>query len=126
MGMLNNLRNFFKRLNDKPVMIQEDDYEKSMLANQIVDLINKIKRINTFDSSIWNLSNISSYDLEMKSLSELEKLHSSLKERFSYLIRESQRRNPERESLEVAKWTGQKPKNLTNYEFDRLQRDEGR
>ncbi len=37
-----------------------------------------------------------------------------------------QRRDVTGESLEEAKWTGKKPKGLTNYEFDRLQRDEAR
>ena len=95
-----------------------------MLAAQILDLVNGIKRINSFDSSLWNLTNTSSSMLERKSLPELEKLHQSLSNRYERLAQQSKRRNPEMEALEAAKWTGQKPEHLTDAEFDRWQRDE--
>ncbi len=126
MGMLDNIRNFFRGSNNNPVVQENDTYKKSVLAEQIVDSIEKIKRINSFDSSIWNLANVSSYDLQRKSLAELEKLKASLDSRISGLIRQSQIRNPQMEDLEESKWTGQKPKNMTDHDFNRFQRDDER
>ena len=128
MGLLDNFRNFFKSSNERttPVMPKEDTLEKSMLATQIVNLVDKIKRINSFDSSIWNLSNVSSTELQRKNLAELEQIHSNLNARLSVLVRQSERENPTREALESSKWTGRKPEHLTNHEFDRFQRDEER
>lgn len=122
MGMLNNLRNFLKGSNNVSVEQEEDTYKKSMLATKIVNLVDKIKRINSFDSSIWNLNNVSSYELERKSLDELEQIYSSLSSRLLILTKQHQRESQEREAYEDAKWTGQKPENLTNQEFDRFQR----
>ncbi len=99
-------------------------YEKSRLAERIVDLIGGIKRINCFDSSIWNLSNVSSYQLKQKSLDELQKLNSSLENRLSELNRQNQRRDPSRESLEASKWTGQKPQYMNDHDFDRFQKSD--
>lgn len=126
MGMMDNIRNFFRGSNNTPVIQEDDSYKKSMLATQIVNSIDKIKRINSFDSSIWNLSNTSTYDLQRKSLAELERIQSSLDSRLSELTRQSQRRNPQRESLEESKWTGQKPRNMSDHDFDRFQRDDER
>jgi len=125
MGILDNLRNLFKSPDNIPV-VQEDTYRKSKLAGEIVNLVDEIKRINSFDSSIWNLANTSSYELEKRSLAELERLQASLYNRRSELIKQSQRKSTERENLEAARWTGQKPQNLTNHEFDRFQRDDER
>lgn len=129
MGLMNNIREFFSGSKNtqtsQPVI--DEEYEKSRLANRIVDLIGRIKRINSFDSSVWNLSNVSSYELRRKSLDELQRLNSSLENRLSELDRQSQRRDPSRESLEASKWTGQKPKHMSELDFDRFQRsDDGR
>ncbi len=129
MGMLDNLRNRFKGSKDAQIADiknkrQAEEYEKSMLATQIVNLIGQIKKINSFDSSIWNLSNTSTDALKRKSVEELEKLQQSLSRRQQQLIQQSQRENPRSEALEEAKWTGQKPKHLTDAEFDRWQRDD--
>lgn len=129
MGMLDNLRNLFKgskseQIADMQKERQAEMYKKAMLATQIVNLVDEIKRIDSFDSSIWNLMNTSSSMLERKSLPELEKLHQSLSNRYERLAQQSKRRNPEMEALEAAKWTGQKPEHLTDAEFDRWQRDE--
>ena len=97
-------------------------YEKSRLANRIVDLIDRIKRINSFDSSIWNLSHTSSTILQNKSLDELTRLNYTLENRLSELNRESQTSNPRRDELEASKWTGQKSKNMSDHDFDRFQR----
>lgn len=126
MGILENIRNFFRGSNDTPVIQEDDSYKKSILATQIVNSIDKIKRINSFDSSIWNLANVSIYDLQRKSLAELQQIKSTLDNRLSKLTRQSQSKDHARESLEESKWTGQKPKNMTNHDFDRFQRDEGR
>ena len=126
MGLMDNIRGFFlgsKNTQTTQPQINEE-YEKSRLTDRIVDLIGKIKRINSFDSSIWNLSNVSSYELKRKSLNELQKLNSSLENRLSELDRQSQRRNPIVEELEASKWTGQKPKNMSDLDFDRFQRSD--
>lgn len=126
MGLMDNIREFFsgsKNTQTSQPQINEE-YEKSRLADRIVDLIGRIKRINSFDSSVWNLSNVSSYDLKRKSLDELQRLNSSLENRLSELDRQGQRRDLNRESLEASKWTGQKPKNMSNLDFDRFQRDD--
>lgn len=126
MGMFENIRNFFRGSKDTPVVQEDDSYKKSVLATQIINLVDKIKRINSFDSSIWHLANVSSYQLQTKSLAELEQMQSTLNNRLSELTRQSQRKNQGRESLEESKWTGRKPEHMTNHDFDRFQRDEGR
>lgn len=129
MGLMNNIRNLFSGSKDTQTAQPQlsEEYEKLKLADRIVDLVNKIKRINSFDKSIWNLSNVSSYELKRKSLDELQRLNSSLENRLLELNRQNQVSNPNRESLEASKWTGQKPKDMSNYDFDRFQRyDDGR
>ena len=126
MGILDNIRNLFKGSDKTPVVEQEDLFRKATLATEIVNLVGKIKKINSFDSCVWNLSNVTSDDLMRRSLQELEQLHSNLNNRLSELTRQSQRSNPKQEALEHARWTGQKPKEFTDYEFDRFQRDEER
>lgn len=126
MGLMDNIHGFFsgsKNTQTSHPQINEE-YEKSRLADRIVDLIGRIKKINSFDSIVWNLSNVSSSDLKRKSLDELQRLKSSLENRLSELVRQSQRRDPNRESLEASKWTGQKPKHMSDLDFDRFQRDD--
>lgn len=55
-------------------------------------------------------------------LDELQRLNASLESRLSELSRQNQRRNPRAEELEASKWTGQKPQNMGDYDFDRFQR----
>ncbi len=126
MGLMDNIRGFFSgSKNNQPSQPQiNEEYEKSRLANRIVDLVNSIKRINSFDSSVWNLSNVSSYTLKSKSLDELQKLNDSLERRLSDLTRQSQRKNTKAEELEASKWTGQKPQNMSNHDFDRFQKSD--
>lgn len=118
------ISDFFRRKDNAEQAREDDSYKKSMLATQIVNLVDKIKRINSFDSSIWNMTNISITELERKSVGELERLRNSLDYRLSELNRQSQTRNSKREELESSKWTGRKPQGLTNHEFDRFQRDD--
>lgn len=125
MGMLDNIRNFFRGKENAPSAQRNDSYEKSMLADKIVDSVNKIKRINSFDSSIWNLSNVSTYDLQRRSLVELQKIQNTLNNRLAELTRQNQRGNSTMESLEASKWTGQKMQGMTDHDFDRFQ-DDGR
>ena len=128
MGFINNIRNLFSgSKNPETAQPQiDEEYEKLKLANRIIDLVNKIKIINSFDKSIWNLSNVFSYELQRKSLSELQALNSSLENRLLELNKQNKNSNSNRESLESSKWTGQKPKDMSNYDFDRFQRDDGR
>lgn len=122
MGLLDNLKELFASpKNAQPVQVT-DDYQKARLSEQIVDLITKIKRINSFDSSIWNLANTSSYDLKRKSLDELTRLHSSLTNRVSELEKQSQSKNLKMEATEAAKWTGRPTQNMTNADLDRFQK----
>ena len=129
MGLMNNIRTFFSssRNNQSAHPQVNEEYEKTRLADRIVDLVSRIKRINSFDSSVWNLSNVSSYDLKRKSLDELQRLNSTLENRLSELDKQSQRRNPRSEALEASKWTGQKPKGMSDHDFDFYQKgDDGR
>ena len=126
MGLIDNIRGFFSGSNNmqtEPTKLN-DDYEKSILAEKIIDLVNKIQRINSFDNSIWNLSNVSSYELRRKSLNELQRLQSSLENRLTELDTKKQKTNSEREALEASKWTGEKPKYMSNRDFDRFQRSD--
>ena len=124
MGLIDNIRSFFSASKNTQTMQPQvnEEYEKSKLANRIVDLVGKIQKINSFDSSVWNLSNVSSYALKKKSLDELQRLNASLENRLFELNRQKQRSNPSRESLEASKWTGQKPRNMSDLDFDRFQR----
>lgn len=122
MGLLDNLKGLFSGSKNTQTVQVNNEYEISRLSEQIVDLVNKIKRINSFDSSIWNLANVSSYDLKRKSLEELTRLHSSLERRLSELDRQSQRVNPRMEAVEAAKWTGRPTQNMTNADLDRFQK----
>lgn len=126
MGLMDNIRGFFsksKNNQDSQPQINEN-YEKNKIANKIVSLVNEIKSVNSLDSSIWNLSNISTYELNNRSLDDLKNLQSSLESRLSQLTRQRRTGYAQRESLEEAKWTGQKPKDMSNRDFDRLQRDD--
>lgn len=129
MGLMDTIRGFFSSSkNTQTAQPQVNvDYEKTRLAEKIVDIVGKIKRINSFDSSIWNLSNVSSYELKRRSLDELQRLYSSLENRLVELDNQKQRVNPGREALEASKWTGQKPEHMSSHDFDRFQRsDDGR
>lgn len=108
MGLMDNIRGFFSgSKNTQTIQPQiNEEYEKSRLADRIVDLVDRIKRINSFDSSVWNLSNVTSYTLQRKSLDELKRLNSSLESRLSELDRQSKTRDPRKEALEASKWTG--------------------
>jgi len=125
MGMFDKLRSFFRGENNTAQQVPtEDPYKKSMLATQIVNLVDKIKRINSFDSSIWNL-NVSKYALERKSLAELEQIQSSLERRYQELtdpqkVAEMQKA-AEREEINRAAWVGHSEK-YTSEEIDRYQR----
>lgn len=126
MGILDNIRSRFSGTKSEPVVQKDDSYEKRVLAENIIDLVNKVKRKNTFDSSIWNLSNANIYTLQEKSLQELKNIQNNLTNRLSELDRQSKIGNTQRESLEASKWTGQKAPNMTNHDFDRFQDDDGR
>ncbi len=125
MGLMDNIRGFFSgsRNNQTTQPQVNEDYEKSRLASSIVNLVGEIKGINSFDRSVWNLSNISSYELQRKSLDELRSINSDLEKRLSELIKQGQSSDLKRKALEEAKWTGQKPKDMSDHDFDRLQRD---
>jgi len=125
MGLIDNLRRFFSGSKNTQAVKVEDEYEKSRLSEQIVDLVYKIKKQNSFDSSIRNLSNVSSFELKRKSLDELQKLHFMLNSRLSELDKQTQKSNPSREALEASKWTGQRPENLSTHDFNRFQEDDG-
>lgn len=126
MGLIDNIRGFFSGSKDTQAsqLQTNDEYEKSRLAERIVDLVTRIKRINSFDRSVWNLSNISSYELKRKSLYELQRINSNLENRLAELDKQDQQGSPRRESLEASKWTGQKPKNMSDHDFDRFQRSD--
>ena len=108
-------------------MINENNFEKEQLARQVEELVRKINGLNSFDSSIRSLTNESYRDLQsMKSLEELQRLKFKLENKLLALDKEARRGNPEMEAIEKSKWTGEKMNNMTDKQFDRLQRDEGR
>ena len=125
MALIDTIRGFFsnpKNSQTKQVQPNEED-EKSRLTERILDLIGNIKKKNSFDSSIWSLANITSSELRMKKLSDLQRLCSSLENRLAEL--NNQRQNSsQRESLEASKWTGQKPGYMSSLDFDRFQRSD--
>ena len=126
MGLIDNIRGFFSGSKSSQVAQPHinEEYEKLELADKIVDLVSRIKKLNSFDSSIWNLSNVSSYDLKRKSLDELQKLNSSLENKLLELNRKVQRIDTRQEALEESKWTGKKPQHMSDYDFDRFQRSD--
>lgn len=126
MGMIDTLRKIFKDSNNRPLMPEDDSGKKEILATQIVTLVDKIKKINSFDSCLWNLRNVTTYSLKNKSLGELQTLHSSLTNRLEELTNLKAKANQTYQDLEAAKWTGEKPTHLSNHDFDRLQNDYSR
>ena len=125
MGMFDGIINFFK--GSKEEAPRENNFEKEQLARQVEELVRKISRLNSFDSDIKNLTNASYRDLQsMKSLEELQRLKFKLENKLLALDKEARRGNPEMEAIEKSKWTGEKMNNMTDKQFDRLQRDEGR
>lgn len=126
MGMFDKIRSFLNGNSTQEAPKRESEIDKSMLTSQIMNLIDNIKRISSFDSSIWNYSNVTKYELSRKTVPELERLRDSLSSRLNQLKRESSRTTESARKLEEAKWTGQKPQHLSNHEFDRLQRGDDR
>lgn len=127
MGMLDNIKKIFQKSNkEEPEVRREDPRAKAALAAQVADTINRIKKVNSFDSSIWNLSNMSAYDLQRKSVAELQSLQASLNNRLSQIKRQNERPNQAKEDLEASKWTGQRPQNMSAHAFDRFQRGDDR
>ena len=45
MGMIDTLRKIFKDSNNRPLMPEDDSGKKEILATQIVNLVDKIKKI---------------------------------------------------------------------------------
>ena len=125
MALIDTIRGFFsnpKNSQTKQVQPNEED-EKSRLTERILDLIGNIKKKNSFDSSIWSLANITSSELRMKKLSDLQRLCSSLENRLAELNNQSHS-SSKREALEASKWTGQKPGYMSSLDFDRFQRSD--
>ena len=128
MGLMDTIRGLFSNSKDTQEVQPQinESYEKSRLAASIVSLVGEIQKINSFDSSIWNLATVTKYSLERRSLNELQKINNDLKNRLSELSVQKTSRSKYNEELEAAKWTGQKPRNMSSYEFDRFQRDDDR
>ena len=128
MGLIDTIRGFFSPNSNNSNTMQspvDEDRKKSFLADSILNSIDGIKKIDSFDSSIWNLANASKNSLKMKSLSELQQIDNTLKDRLTQLTEKRAQSNSRRDdSLEKAMWTGQKPAHLTDNEFNRLQNDD--
>ena len=121
MGLMDKIRGFFNGSYNTPV-VQEDKYAKSKLATDIVNLVDKINRINCFDGSIRGLTNMSSHELERKSMEELEQLHNNLINKYTGLIQQRQRNSEKMDAAIAAKWTGQRTPGMTPHDLDRWQR----
>ena len=126
MGFMDKIRNFFGKTHDESsTQVRVNDvYEKRMLAEEIVDLVGKIKKINSFDSSINSFSYVSSYELQQRDLEELQAIASKLEKKLSYLNQQSRSNKSTVSDLEASTWTGRKPQNMSTYDYDRMQRDD--
>ena len=126
MGFMDKIRNFFGKTHDElSTQVRVNDvYEKRTLAEEIVDLVGKIKKINSFDSSINSFSYVSSYELQQRDLEELQAIASKLEKKLSYLNQQSRSNKSTVSDLEASKWTGRKPQNMSTYDYDRMQRDD--
>ena len=126
MGFMDKIRNIFGKTHDESsTQVRVNDvYEKRMLAEEIVDLVGKIKKINSFDSSINSFSYVSSYELQQRDLEELQAIASKLEKKLSYLNQQSRSNKSTVSDLEASKWTGRKPQNMSTYDYDRMQRDD--
>lgn len=126
MGFMDKIRNFLGKTHEESSIQARpnDAYKKRMLAEEIVDLVGKIRKINSFDSSINNFSNVSSYELQQRDLEELQAMASKLEKKFSYLNQQSRSNKSTVSDLEASKWTGRKPQNMSTYDYDRMQRDD--
>ena len=118
MGFMDKIRNFFGKTHDESSTQGRvnDVYEKRMLAEEIVDLVGKIKKINSFDSSINSFSYVSSYELQQRDLEELQAIASKLEKKLSYLNQQSRSNKSTVSDLEASKWTGRKPQNMSTYD----------
>lgn len=126
MGFMDKIRNFLGKTHEESSIQARpnDAYKKRMLAEEIVDLVGKIRKINSFDSSINSFSNVSSYELQQRDLEELQAIASKLEKKFSYLNQQSRSNKSTVSDLEASKWTGRKPQNMSTYDYDRMQRDD--
>lgn len=122
MGLMDKLRGFFNGSSNAPVVQEEDKYAKSRLATDIVNLVGKINRINCFDGSIRGLTNMSSYELERKSMAELEQLHTNLSNKYAGLVQQRQQNSERTDAAIAAKWTGQRTPDMTAHDLDSYQR----
>ena len=70
MGFMDKIRNFLGKTHEESSTQARanDAYKKRMLAEEIVDLVGKIRKINSFDSSINSFSHVSSYELQQRDL----------------------------------------------------------
>ena len=123
MGLMDNIRGLFSRKTEVSHPQVNEYYAKKQLAEKIEDLVNSIKRINSFDSSVVNFY---SFDLTNKDLDELQRLYSSLEKRLSELNNRKNQMRASSNPYEDAKWTGTKIGNMTDHDLDRWQNDDGR
>ena len=63
MGFIDNIRGFFSNSNSTQSSQPQinEEYEKSMLADKIVDLVNKIKKIDSFDNEEFLMNTTMGY-----------------------------------------------------------------
>lgn len=66
MKLINSIRSFFSKLRNRPVEPLYSHEDEVRYAEIVEDLINKIKKINPEDNSLWQLSDLSKDDLEKK------------------------------------------------------------
>ncbi|MNP48614.1 hypothetical protein D3C76_1427470 [compost metagenome] len=126
MGFIENLRKLVKGNDSDNKKVTEDTYAKSMIAREVVNLVEQINKINSFDSSIRTLINVSSHQLQSKSMADLQNLRDTLSYKLSTIDQQRKVGSTAREALEESKWTGKKPNTMTDRQFDRHQRDESR
>lgn len=123
MGLFDKIKGLFSNKEADargPWNAYESEAEKEILANKVLNLIDKISRINSFDRSINGLLNISPYIIKSKSLDELRSLENKLETRLGELTKGNSRANAQRESLNEAMWTG-RSNGLSSHDLNRSQ-----
>lgn len=122
MGLVDKLKEFLNG-SEKNQVVRESPWEKRDLARDVMGLIDEIKRIDSFDRTVWNMGYMSEYTLaDSKTTDELKRMKNSLNKRLLELQKQKENVNLRGSSeYEKALWTGEKPKGWTDRDLDLAQ-----
>ena len=110
-----------KEVVNEPVTSLEEEAERGRLIDQCCNLVEKILKVNSFDSSITYYRSDPYRSFSKKTLPELKVIKSTLEGRLNKL--QNPQRDPQQEAIERAKWTGERSHGLSDRDLDRTQRD---